>query len=133
MKKISWILLIFFCILVSVLGSCTSKTPSAPSLPTPTPTITASVYYTVTGNIPSVFVAYYTPGGYVNENYGEAIPYTSATYTFTSGQQIGILVTSYDDANICTVTVNTYVNGNIWKTITATIYYQGTISETGSL
>ena len=132
MKKISWVLLIFCCALVFVLSTCTNK--SSPSSPAPTPTTTASIYYTVTGsNVPCFTIAYYTPDGYVNNLVDYTLPYTSATYTFTSGEQIGILVTDcYINTIEGTLTVDIYMNGSVWKTITSDVYPSGTISETGS-
>lgn len=131
MKKMSWALLVSCAALIFMLGSCSPKnTTTAPATPV---VETASIYYTVTGNLSSFYISYYTPSGYVSEQVYHSCPYTSDTYSFTSGEQMGIEVTDeYFNAD-ATITVNTYKNGTLWKTITATIYDYGTITEDETL
>ena len=117
-------------------GDTYINVPSSPTAPTPTtPTVTsAKIEYRVTGNAASVKVRY------SNEQDGliqtvTTLPFFASFTTNASSEFVSLEVTPltmYDYVQTPFISLQIFVNGNLFKEATANSFVQQTISVDGT-
>lgn len=110
--------LILLTTIATLITACSNSSPTSSNTSS-----TYSIYYSVTGTLQSVngltgiLISYQIPNGNAINNSYSALPFTSPTYTFSSGELA--LIDAADLVGCTTTTVNIYKNGALWLTNTS--------------